>query len=62
MGLKVISIWEFIISHLFLVAGLILITVGMLNDEVALNIIGIWIFVLGLCLGFGFVFKRLAAK
>ncbi len=62
MGLKVITIWEFIISHLFLLAGLILITVGMLNDEVALNIIGIWVFVLGLCLGFGYAFKKLASK
>ncbi len=62
MGLKVLSITEFLLSHILLVGGLVLVTIGLLQDFMVLNIIGIWAFALGACLGFSFVFRKLAAK
>ncbi len=62
MGLKVLSIQEWLISHILLVAGLVLVTIGLLQGALVLNIIGIWCFALGLCLGFSYAFKKLAAK
>ncbi len=62
MGLKVLSIQECIVSHILLVAGLVLITIGLLQGIMVLNVIGIWAFALGLCLGFGAAFAKLAAK
>ncbi len=62
MGLKVLSIQEFIISHILLAGGLVLVTIGLLQEIMELNIIGIWVFALGLCLGFGAAFKRLMTK
>ncbi len=62
MCLKVSNITEFLVSHILLVGGLVLITVGLLQGIMVLNIIGIWAFALGLCVAFGAVFKRLLAK
>ena len=62
MCLKVSSITEFLVSHILLVGGLVLITVGLLQGIMVLNIIGIWAFALGLCLGFGAAFKKLVTK
>lgn len=62
MGLKVLSILEFLISHIFIVGGLVLITIGLLNELMVLNIIGIWILAVGFCLAIGFSFKKLMAK
>ena len=62
MGLKVLSVKEFILSHILLAAGLVLITLGLLQEGMALTVIGIWAIALGLCLGFGAAFKKLAAK
>jgi uncharacterized membrane protein YiaA len=62
MGLKVFSIKEWLASHILFVGGLVLVTVGLLQGVMVLNILGIWAFALGLCLGFGVAFKKLAAK
>ena len=62
MGLKVLSIQECIVSHILLVAGLVLITIGLIQGAMVLNIIGIWAFALGLCLMLGFIFAKLLAK
>ena len=62
MSLKVLSIQQFILSHILLVGGLVLITIGLLQEGMVLNVIGIWCFALGLCLGFSAAFKKLAAK
>lgn len=62
MGLKVLSIQEWVISHILLVAGLVLVTIGLLQETMVLNVIGMWAFALGLCLGFSFAFRKLAAK
>ncbi len=62
MGLKILSIQEWVLSHILLVAGLVLITIGLIQGAVVLNIIGIWCFALGLCLGFSYAFKKLVAK
>ena len=62
MGLKVFSIQEWLTSHILLVGGLVLITIGLLQGNMALTIIGIWCFVLGLCLGFSAAFKKLITK
>ena len=62
MGLKVLSFPLFLISHLFLIGGLVLITLGLLNGPMLYNIIGIWAFALGLCVAVGFSFKKLASK
>jgi len=62
VGLKVLSIREWLISHILLVGGLVLVTIGLLQEMMVLNIVGMWAFVLGLCLGFSFAFKKLAAK
>ena len=64
--LKVLGIKEFVVSHIFLVGGLVLVTVGILQHlsslGVALIIIGMWVGALGLCVGFGAAFKKLVAK
>ena len=62
MGLKVISIKEFVLSHILLVGGLVLISIGIASDAVGYTIAGIWGLALGLCLGLGFIFAKLAAK
>ncbi|MFC1974611.1 hypothetical protein ACFLVA_01195 [Chloroflexota bacterium] len=62
MGLKVFGIKELLVSHILLVGGLVLITIGLLQDAVVLNIIGIWVIALGLCIGLGAAFKELASK
>ncbi len=62
MGLKVLSIRECLISHILLVAGLVLITIGLFQEIMVLTVIGIWALALGLCLGFSYAFKKLAAK
>lgn len=62
MGLKVLSVGEWVLSHILLVAGLVLVTIGLIQEAMVLNIIGIWCFALGLCLGFSYAFKKLAAK
>ncbi|MFC2016301.1 hypothetical protein ACFLUF_01160 [Chloroflexota bacterium] len=66
MGLKVFSTGEFIISHILLVGGLVLVTVGLLQGltslGAALIIAGMWVGALGPCIGFGAAFKKLIAK
>ena len=62
MGLKVLSMTEFLISHILLVGGLVLISCGLALDIVGLNIAGIWALAMGLDLGLVPVFKKLAAK
>lgn len=57
--LQVLSFLEFFLSHLFLIAGLVLVTIGLLNGNLVLTIIGIWIFMLGVCLGFTFTARKL---
>jgi len=62
MGLKVFSTAEFLVSHILLVGGLVLVTIGLLQGTMVLTVIGIWALALGLCLGFSTAFKKLAAK
>jgi hypothetical protein len=62
MGLKILSIREFLVSHVLLVGGLVLVTIGLLQDIMVLNIIGIWAFTFGACIGFCSAFRKLAAK
>ena len=62
MGLKVLSMRDFLFSHTLLIIGLVLVTIGLLMGGMVLNIIGIWALALGLCLGVGNAFKRLATK
>ncbi len=63
---KILSVKEWALSHVFLVGGLVLVTVGMVqglsNLGVALIIIGMWVGALGLCLAFGYIFKKLIVK
>jgi len=60
--LKVLTIKEWALSHVLLVGGLVLVTIGLIQGAMVLNIIGIWAFALGLCLGLGAIFAKLAAK
>lgn len=62
MGLKVLSVGEFIISHIFLIAGLVLITLGLLQARVLFNVIGIWLVALGFCFAIGGCFKKLVKE
>jgi len=62
MGLSVMSIQEWIISHILFLGGLIVITIGLLNDSMGFTIAGIWAFVLGVCLGTSAIVKKLFAK
>ncbi len=62
MGLTVLSIREWLVSHILLVGGLVLVTIGLLQGNMVLNVIGIWSFALGLCTVFSIAFKKLVAK
>ena len=67
--LKVMNAREWAVSHGFILAGLILITVMLavwlgpgLGGLIALPIIAIWCFALGLCVAFGAMFGKLLEK
>ena len=60
--IKVMSVTEFLVSHFLLAAGLVLVTIGLLQGVMVLNVIGIWAIALGLCTGLGAAFKKLSAK
>ena len=60
--LKVLNAKEFILTHILLVGGLVLVTIGLLQEYMVLNIIGIWAFALGLCMGLGAIFAKLVSK
>ena len=62
LRLRVLNIWQFLVSHVLLIVGLILLSVGLASGNVSLNIVGIWLLALGLCMGFGYAFKKLVAK
>jgi len=62
MGLKILKTTEFVASHILLVGGLVLITVGLLQETMVLNVIGIWAVALGLCTGLTAAFKKLIVK
>ena len=62
MGLKVLSVREVVVSHILLVGGLILVTIGLLQDAMVLNVIGIWAIALGFCVFFGAALGKLASK
>ena len=62
MGLKVFSVSEFLVFHFLLVGGLVLVTIGLLQGAVVLNVIGIWTIALGLCTGLSIALKKLSAK
>ncbi len=59
MGLGVFSVKELLVSHILLVGGLVLVTIGLLQGNMVLNVIAIWAITLGLCAGFGAAFKKL---
>ena len=48
--------------HILVVGGLVLVTIGLLQGAMVLNIIGMWALALGLCVGLGAAFKKLLAK
>ncbi len=60
--LKILSVKELVLSHVFLVGGLVLLSFGLALDIIGLTIAGIWVFALGLCAGFGLVFGKLMTK
>ena len=66
MGLKVLSTKEFLTSHILLVVGLILVTVGIIQGlttlGAALIIVGMWVGAFGLCAVFSAAFKKLLEK
>ncbi len=69
MGQKVLSIKEFLISHILLVGGLVFISIGILLHDMGLTRLGVVLFIGGTWLGafgiyvaFGFIFKKLLAK
>lgn len=62
MGLKVLSVVEWLASHILIIGGLTLITIGLLQEVVVLTIIGIWAIALGACIVFGAAFRKLATK
>jgi hypothetical protein len=62
MGLKVLGIPEWLVFHVLLIAGLVLLTVGLLQDIMALNVAGIWVIAVGLCVVFSTAFRKLSGK
>ncbi len=66
MGLKALSMTEFLTSHILLIGGLVLVTIGIIQGlttaGLALIIAGMWASALGLCVGFSVAFKKLLAK
>jgi len=64
-GLKVLSTKEWLVSHLFIFAGLILISVrlyGVNPPQVNLLVLGIWLLVGGFCWVAAYALRRLASK
>ncbi len=62
MGLKVFTIKELVTSHILIIGGLVLVTIGLLQGAMVINIIGIWALALGFCIGLGAAYKKLVAK
>lgn len=62
MGLKVLSITEWLISHILIVGGLVLVTIGLLKGVRVLHIAGMWVFAVGICSGLWSAFKKLVTK
>ena len=66
MGSKLLTTTEFLMSHLLLVGGLVLVTLGVLQGLTTVGgvliIAGMWAGALGLCIFFGAAFKKLLAK
>lgn len=62
MGLKVLSFPLFLTSHIFIIGGLVMISLGLQKGTLLFNIIGIWVFALGLCVSIGYSFKKLVSK
>lgn len=62
MGLKVLSIAEFLISHILITGGLVLVTVGLLKGITTMHIAGMWVFAVGICFGLWSAFRKLAVK
>ena len=62
MGLKMLNTTEIVVSHILFVGGLVLVSIGLLQEAMFLNVIGIWAFAMGLCVGLGAAFKKIAAN
>ena len=62
MGLKVLNIKEWALSHVFIIGGLVLLSAGLSLEVIGLTIAGIWSFAGGLCFLFSFAFRKLVAK
>jgi len=67
-GLKILSKREWVLSHGFIIGGLILLSVGLalgpgryIGGIIGLIIAGIWCFAGGLCFVFEYAFRKLAA-
>ena len=62
MGLKVLSFTVWLISHILIVGGLVLVTVGLRKGVMGLHIAGIWVFAIGICFGLWSAFQKLVTK
>ena len=61
-SLKVLGSREFAISHVLILIGLILFTVGAAAGQMVLIIISAWFFTFGLCALFSSAFAKLSTK
>ena len=59
---QVLNIWEWAVSHVVIIAGLALLTVGLSLGIVAATIGGIWTLAGGVCLTCFFVLPKLYKK
>ncbi len=61
-GLKILGRKEWAASHVFIVGGLILFTIGAALSQVVLIILSAWVFVIGMCTLFSTAFAKLSGK
>jgi len=64
-GLKVLSTKEWLVSHLFIFAGLILISIrlyGVNPSQVNLPVLGIWLLVGGFCWVAAYALRKLISR
>ncbi len=60
--LKVLNIKEWVLSHVFLIGGLVLLSIGLGSGAIGLTITGIWCIAGGFCFTLRSAFAKLAAK
>ena len=63
MGLKILASREFMASHILVIVGVILITVGLaLGINIIVFLVGIWVGAIGLYALFGAALKKILDK